>query len=102
MSQIREKYPDKTIWLYTGGSWENICSYPLMKYVDVCVDGEFKEELGDDQLLWKGSKNQRVIDVQKTLSQDDIRVPILHCGDYSPEGGGMIAPPEMPLSSCVL
>ena len=40
----KEKYPDKTIWLYTGDSWENILYYPMMQYVDVVVDGEFHIE----------------------------------------------------------
>ncbi len=41
MTEIKEKYPNKTIWLYTGDSWENILYYPMMQYVDVVVDGEF-------------------------------------------------------------
>lgn len=83
MAEIREKYPDKTIWLYTGDSWENILYYPLMQFVDVLVDGEFHEEEKDAKLLWKGSANQRVIDVQETLRQSDPLVPVLHCGDYA-------------------
>ena len=82
MAQIKEKYPNKTIWLYTGDSWENILYYPMMQYVDVVVDGEFHAEEKDVKLLWKGSKNQRVIDVRKTLSQPDPSVPVLHCPDY--------------------
>lgn len=83
MAQIRERYPDKTIWLYTGDSWENIFTYPLMQYVDVLVDGEFHESEKDVKLLWKGSANQRVIDVQKSLAQADPSVPVLHCGNYA-------------------
>ena len=83
MEEIRDKYPDKTIWLYTGDIWENVMNYPLMQYVDVLVDGEFMIDLRDPKLQWKGSSNQRVIDVKKTLKQDDISIPVLHCGDYS-------------------
>ena len=83
MAEIREKYPNKTIWLYTGDIWENIMHYPLMKYVDVVVDGEFHAEEKDVKLLWKGSKNQRVIDVQKTLKLSDPTVPALYCADYA-------------------
>ena len=79
MMEIKEKYPNKTIWLYTGDVWENIMNDTLMKYVDVLVDGEFMVELKDTTLRWKGSSNQRVIDVQKTLESDDISVPVLHC-----------------------
>lgn len=82
MAEIKEKYPDKTVWLYTGDVWENIIHYPVMQYVDVLVDGEYQEERRDVKLRWKGSSNQRVIDVQKTLKQTDPTVPVLHCGDY--------------------
>ena len=54
-----------------------------MQYVDVLVDGEFKVDLKDSKLLWKGSSNQRVIDVKKSLRQTDPSVPVLHCGDYA-------------------
>lgn len=80
--EIKNKYPAKTIWLYTGDSWESIYHYPIMKYVDVCVDGEFMIEKRDVTLMWKGSLNQRVIDVQRSLKQTDPTVPILHCQDY--------------------
>lgn len=83
MAEIKEKYADKTIWLYTGDLWENISHYSLMKYVDVVVDGEFEIGLKDIKLLWKGSRNQRVIDVQKTLRSPEPSIPILYCGDYA-------------------
>ena len=54
-----------------------------MKYVDVLVDGEFRLEEKDTQLMWKGSKNQRVINVQESLAQEDPTKPLLHCADYS-------------------
>ncbi len=82
MAEIKEKYPDKTIWLYTGDIWENIRDYPMLQYVDVLVDGEFQVESKDVKLLWKGSKNQRVIDVQQSLKQAKGTAPILHCDDY--------------------
>lgn len=83
MEEIKRKYPDKTIWLYTGDSWEDILHYPMMQYVDVLVDGEFQNDLKDNKLLWKGSRNQRVIDVQKSLAQTDQATPIIYCGDYA-------------------
>lgn len=85
MAQIKERYPEKSIWVYTGDSWEDILHYPLLKYVDVLVDGEFREDKKDVKLLWKGSSNQRVIDVQRTLAQENPAVPVLHCGDYEQE-----------------
>lgn len=83
IGEIKEKFPNKTIWLYTGDVWENILHYPMMKNIDVLVDGEFIAEQKDVKLLWKGSKNQRVIDVQKTLAQPDPAVPILYSPDYA-------------------
>lgn len=82
MIEIKEKYPTKTIWLYTGDVWEKIYQLPVLKYVDVLVDGEFVEELRDVKLCWKGSKNQRVIDVQGTLKQGNPSVPVIYCDDY--------------------
>lgn len=67
VSEICSRYPNKTIWLYTGYCWEAICDLPFMKKVDVVVDGEFVEALKDNKLHWKGSANQRVIDVQPSL-----------------------------------
>lgn len=83
MKQIREKYPDKTIWLYTGADWKDIYNYPMMQYIDVVVDGEFHAEEKDVKLLWKGSKNQRVIDVQRTIKSENPMQPVLHCPDYA-------------------
>ena len=85
MAEIRKKYPEKTIWCYTGDSWEDIYHYPVMQYIDVLVDGEFHEEEKEIKLQWKGSANQRVIDVQKSLGQEDPSVPVLHCGNYAQE-----------------
>lgn len=65
--EIKDKFPDKTIWLYTGYSWDDICSLPFIRYVDVLVDGKYKEVLRNTQLCWRGSSNQEVIDVKKTL-----------------------------------
>ena len=81
--EIKEKYPTKTLWLYTGYTWEEIAHYPIMNYLDVVVEGPFVLERRDVKLLWKGSDNQRVVDVKRTLAKKDITVPVLHCGDYN-------------------
>ncbi|MDO5304791.1 MAG: anaerobic ribonucleoside-triphosphate reductase activating protein [bacterium] len=73
--KFKELEPEKTAWLYTGFSWENIKDLDIMKYIDVLVDGEFVADLKDNNLHWKGSANQRVIDVQKSLEQDEV---VLH------------------------
>lgn len=81
--EIKEKYPNKTIWMYTGDAWENIMNYPVMKYVDVLVDGEFEIDKRDVTLRWKGSSNQRVIDVQKSLRDNaGLGEPVIFCEDH--------------------
>ena len=82
MQEICEKYPNKTIWLYTGAVWEKLYNDPMMRSVDVLVDGEFEVDKKDTKLLWKGSSNQRVIDVKRTLESETPEIPILHCTDY--------------------
>ena len=73
--EIKETFPKKTIWLYTGAKWEEICRMDLMEYVDVLVDGEFECDKKDANLHWKGSANQRVIDVKETLKTGNV---VLH------------------------
>ncbi len=65
--KAREMFPKKTVWLYTGYSFDEIKELEIMRYLDVLVDGEFKKELLDEKLHWKGSANQRVIEVPETL-----------------------------------
>ena len=70
--EIKETFPEKTTWLYTGYIWEEISALPVMAYLDVIVDGKFVDELKDNQLHWKGSFNQRIIDVQKSLEKGTL------------------------------
>ena len=72
IEEIRQKFPDKTVWIYTGYLWEEVQNLSYVKKADVVVDGRFVEELKDAKLYWKGSSNQRVIDVQKTLAEGKI------------------------------
>lgn len=78
IDEIKERFPDKTIWVYTGYLWEEVSGLPYMKKVDVVVDGKFVMQLKDIKLHWKGSVNQRVIDVRKTLEIGKI---VLHEGE---------------------
>lgn len=70
--EIKEHYPQKDIWLYTGYQWEMIKDDPIIPYLDVLVDGKYLEAERDVTLPWKGSANQKVIDVQKTLELNQI------------------------------
>ena len=68
--KFKEKFPNKTIWLYTGWLWENVKGLPIMDYIDVIVDRPYIDELRDISLPYCGSKNQRVIDVQRSLQEN--------------------------------
>ena len=71
---FKEKYPNKTLWIWTGFLYENIKDNEVFKYIDVLVDGQYKDELHDFRLKWCGSSNQRVIDVKNTLKKKKIIV----------------------------
>ena len=76
IKDIRIKYPNKTVWLYTGFSWEQIVSniklYNIARLCDVVVDGRFIQELADVNYPWAGSTNQRVIDINKTIANQRL------------------------------
>ena len=69
---FKEKFPNKSLWIWTGYLFENIKDIDVFNYVDVLVDGQFKTELFDPRLKYKGSSNQRVIDVKMSLNKDKI------------------------------
>ena len=69
---FKEKYPDKTVWVWSGFLFDNLKDKDVLKYIDVLVDGQFVLELRDPTLHWKGSSNQRVIDVRKSLKENKI------------------------------
>lgn len=89
VDEIRVSYPTKNIWLYTGYTWEEIMTpiisdinskqlkilqmrKELVSKCDVLIDGRYVDELRDVSLHWRGSSNQRVINVQETLEQKQI------------------------------
>lgn len=71
--EFKEKYPNKNIWVWTGFLFDkDLKDKEVMKYIDVLVDGQYVDELHDPKLKWKGSSNQRVIDVQESLKQNEV------------------------------
>ena len=86
VKRVKALYPNKTIWCYSGYLFDSELLSPsrahcpftreLLSYIDILVDGEFKEELKDITLRFKGSSNQRVIDVQKSLKENKIVLSI--------------------------
>lgn len=83
IKKVKELFPNKTIWCYTGFQWDETTgelketrkntgvTKDLISLFDVLVDGPFVEELKDIRLKFRGSSNQRVIDVKKTLEKGE-------------------------------
>lgn len=79
--QVKGKLPGKDIWCYTGYLYEDLLdgrvgehSQELLSYMDVLVDGRFREEFKDIRLRFRGSSNQRIIDVPKSLMEGRVIV----------------------------
>lgn len=80
--RVKREFPDKTIWCYTGYDYEKDIlagklgdpeiTDALIHLIDVLVDGEFVEAKKDLKLRFKGSSNQRIIDVPESLQKDDL------------------------------
>ena len=82
VKKVKEKFPDKNIWCYTGFDFEkdvvgkmaknNETTRELLKYIDVIVDGKFEEDKRDLKLQFRGSSNQKIVDVKKSLRTGQI------------------------------
>lgn len=81
LSEIKQKLPEKDVWCYTGFLFEDILNgkvgnvdtaLKMLQNIDVLVDGKFVEELKSPDLLFRGSSNQRIIDVKKSLEGGDV------------------------------
>ena len=70
---FKEKFPNKNLWVWSGYLFDkDLKDKEVLKYIDVLVDGQFINNLHNPTLKWKGSANQRVIDVQKSLKNNKI------------------------------
>ena len=76
VKRVKMVFPNKDIWIYSGYVWEDIIKdatlREILKYTDVLVDGAYIDELRDISLPFKGSSNQRIIDVPKSLEQNKV------------------------------
>ncbi len=72
VKSIKSEVPNKEIWLWTGRLYENEKDNEILNYVDVLIDGPFIQELSNKNLKYRGSENQRVIDVQKSLAESKV------------------------------
>ena len=74
--ECREKFPNKSQWMWSGYTFEEIAAdtymKDILKYIDVLVDGEFRIEERDLSCPFRGSRNQRIIDVKKTMTRKSI------------------------------
>lgn len=70
---FKQKFPNKTLWAWTGFLFDKwVKDKEVAKYLDVLVDGQYIDEKRNPTLKWKGSENQRVIDVQKSLKEGKV------------------------------
>ena len=70
---FKERYPEKTVWVWTGFLFDkDLKDEEGIEYIDVIVDGLYVDALHDFRLKWKGSSNQRVIDVKESLKSGEI------------------------------
>ena len=69
---FKEKYPEKNTWAWSGFKYEDIKDNDVFNYIDVLVDGQYKDELHDPTLKWRGSSNQRVIDIKESKKQNKV------------------------------
>ena len=70
---FKDRFPNKSLWVWTGFTFDNyLKNKEVSQYIDVLIDGQYVDELHDPTLKWKGSSNQRVIDVQKSLKENKI------------------------------
>lgn len=81
--RIRKEYPDKKIWVYTGYLYEYLISESDLSDIDYLIDGQFVAELADYRLPFRGSSNQRIIDVQKSI----VNNKVVLWGDTDEKGG---------------
>ena len=76
VKRVKMVFPNKDIWIYSGYAWEDIIGdetlREILKYTDIIVDGAYIDELRDISLPFRGSSNQRIIDVPKSLEQNKV------------------------------
>ena len=74
LKRVKGIYPNKQVWLYTGGDFEVLEGLyeEIFQYIDILIDGRYIDDLRDYKLKWRGSSNQRIIDVQASLKSGDV------------------------------
>jgi anaerobic ribonucleoside-triphosphate reductase activating protein len=70
--RVKNELSDIEIWCYTGWLWEDVKHLEIMNYIDVLVDGPYIEKQRDITLAWRGSANQKIIDVKASIENNNI------------------------------
>ena len=70
--KFKETFPKKDLWMWSGYKYEELKDKEVFNYVDVLVDGQYVDELHDPTLKWRGSSNQRVIDIKKSKQSEQV------------------------------
>ena len=70
--KFKETFPKKDLWMWSGYKYEDLKDKEVFNYVDVLVDGQYVDELHDPTLKWRGSSNQRVIDIKKSKQSEQV------------------------------
>lgn len=85
LAAVKRAFPEKSIWCYTGYEWEDLSpggrryigiTHKILEYIDVLITGRYQKDARDitNNNLYRGSKNQRVIDVKKSIAANGVRV----------------------------
>ena len=81
LKMFKQRFPQKDVWCYTGFTFYELCDKnnenadkikSMLSYIDVLVDGKFVEELKNLSLMFRGSENQNIIDVKKSLKENRV------------------------------
>ena len=72
--EFKKKYPNKTVWVWSGFNYEDLSKTHDLSDIDVLIDGQYKMDLYNPTLKYRGSSNQRVIDIKKTLKNKKVEI----------------------------
>ena len=72
--EFKKKYPNKTVWVWSGFNYEDLSKTHDLSDIDVLIDGQYKMDLYNPTLKYRGSSNQRVIDIKKTIKNKKVEI----------------------------
>ena len=72
LKEFKERFPNKDVWCYTGYTYDHVKDYEILKYIDILIDGEFDIHNRSYVLPFRGSYNQRIIDVKQSIKENRV------------------------------